>query len=82
MSDTENTEVKLHWWLVSYAYFPKDGGQGFGNYVQGTNFNFFDNDTLHYARENAERVVGTKVSLTSVSYLGEMTKEQALGVKE
>ena len=74
-----NTEVKLHWWLVSYTYFHKNGGQGFGNYVQGTQFNFFNNDTLMYARGKAAKEVGTQVALTSISYLGEMTKEQALG---
>ena len=73
-----NTESRLHWWLVSYAYFPKNGGQGFGNYVQGTNFKFFDNEVLSYARGKASKEVGTQVALTSISYLGEMTKEQAL----
>ena len=74
-----NTEVKVHWWLVSYTYFPKNGGQGFGNYVQGTQFNFFNNDTLMYAKDNATKEVGVQVALTAISYLGEMTKEQALG---
>lgn len=77
-----DTEVKLHWWLVSYTYFPKNGGQGFGNYVQGTRFNFFNNDALIYARGKATKEVGTQVALTSISYLGEMNKEQALGVRE
>ena len=77
-----NTELRLHWWLVSYTYFTSNGGQGFGNYVQGTQFNFFNNDTLMYAICNATKEVGTQVVLTSISYLGEMTKEQALGVKD
>ena len=77
-----NTELRLHWWLVSYTYFTSNGGQGFGNYVQGTQFNFFNNDTLMYARGNATKEVGTQIALTSISYLGEMTKEQALGVKD
>ena len=70
---------KLHWWLVSYTYFPKVGGQGFGSYVQGTAFNFFDNEVLSFAKEKASKEVDAKVALTSISYLGEMTKEQALG---
>ena len=74
-----NTEVKVHWWLVSYTYFPKNGGHGFGNYVQGTQFNFFNNDTLMYAKGKATKEVGVQVALTAISYLGEMTKEQALG---
>lgn len=79
MSDLENKDVKCHWWLVSYTYFTKTGGQGFGNYVQGTNFKFFDNRLLSFARERSEKEVGAKVALTAISYLGEMTKEQALG---
>ena len=76
-----NTE-EVHWWLVSYTYFPENGGQGFGSYVQGTNFKFFNKEVLDYAKENASKEVGVKVALTSVSYLGEMTKEVALGGSE
>lgn len=77
-----NTKEKFHWWLASYVYFTKEGGQGYGNYVQGTKFKFFDNEVLSYARNKASKEVGTQIALTSISYLGEMTKEQALGVKD
>ena len=43
---------------------------------------FFNNDTLMYARGKATKEVGTQAALTTISYLGEMTKEQALGVRE
>ena len=34
-----------------------------------------------YARGKAAKEVGTQVALTSISYLGEMTKEQALEIQ-
>ena len=74
-----NTEEELHWWLVSYTYFPENGGQGFGSYVQGTNLKFFNKGVLDCAKEKASKEVGVKVALTSISYLGKMTKEIALG---
>ena len=77
-----NTEQKLHWWLVSYVYFPKNGGQGFGNYTQGTDSHTFGYSQLEYARNRSSELVDAKTALTSVSYLGEMTKEIALGDSE
>ena len=77
-----NTEQKLHWWLVSYTYFTEGGGQGFGNYIQGANSNTFGYSQLEYARKRSSELVDKKTALTSVSYLGEMTKEIALGGSE
>ena len=74
-----NTEQKLHWWLISYTYFPKGGGQGFGNYTQGTDSHTFGYSQLEYARNRSSELVDEKIALTSVSYLGEMTREVALG---
>ena len=74
-----NTEQKLHWWLVSYAYFPKGGGQGFGNYTHGTDSHTFGYSQLEYARKRSSELVDAKTALTSVSYLGEMTREVSLG---
>lgn len=74
-----NTEEKRHWWLVCYAYFSKEGGQGFGNYMQGTTSTTFGYSQLEYARKRSSELVDAKTALTSVSYLGEMTKEEALG---
>ena len=77
-----NTEQKFHWWLVSYTYFPKGGGQGFGNYTHGTDSSTFGYSQLEYSRKLSSELVGEKTVLTSVSYLGEMTKEIALGDSE
>ena len=77
-----NTEQKLHWWLVSYTYFTENGGQRFGSYTQGTDSHTFGYSQLEYARNKSSELVGVKVALTSVSYLGEMTKEVALGGSE
>ena len=74
-----NTEQKLHWWLVSYAYFPENGGQGIGSYTQGTDSHTFGYSQLEYARNTISELVDAKAALTSVSYLGEMTREVALG---
>lgn len=72
-------EVKYHWWLVSYAWF-KDGKQGYGNYTHGTTLKMFDNGAHEYAKERINKVVNTsEFVLTSVSYLGEMTKLAATG---
>ena len=73
-----NTEQKLHWWLVSYTYFQK-GGQGFGNFTQGTDSHTFGYSQLEYARKRSSELADEKTALTSVSYLGEMTREVALG---
>lgn len=76
----ENTENKYHWWLVSYAWFGADGKQGFGNYTHGTTLKMFDNGAHEYAKERIKRGVNTsEFVLTSVSYLGEMTKLVATG---
>ena len=74
-----NTKEKFHWWLVSYVYFTKEGGQGFGNYTQGTSSTTFGHSQLEYARKRSSELVDAKTALTSVSYLGDMTKEEALG---
>ena len=74
-----NTEQKLHWWLVSYTYFTENGCQGFGNYTQGTDSHTFGNSQLEYARNRSSELADAKTALTSVSYLGEMTREVALG---
>ena len=76
MSELEN---KYHWWLVSYAWF-KDGSYGYGNYTHGTTLKMFDNEAHNFAKERIEKTVNThEFVLTSVSYLGEMTKLEATG---
>ena len=74
-----NTEQKLHWWLVSYTYFTENDGRGFGNFTQGTDSHTFGHSQLEYARNRSSELVDAKTALTSVSYLGEMTREVALG---
>ena len=74
-----NTEQKLHWWLVSYTHFTENGSQGFGYYTQGTDSHTFGYSQLEYARKRSSELVDAKTALTSVSYLGEMTREVALG---
>ena len=74
-----NTEQKLHWWLVSYTYFTENGGQGFGSYTRGTDSHTFGHSQLENARKWSSELVDAKTALTSVSYLGEMTREVALG---
>ena len=72
-------EYKYHWWLVSYAWF-KGGKQGYGNYTHGTTLKVFNNGAHQYAKERIEKTVNTyEFVLTSVSYLGEMTKLEATG---
>ena len=76
MNDVED---KYHWWLVSYAWF-KGGKQGYGNYTHGTTLKVFNNGAHQYAKERIEKTVNTYgFVLTSVSYLGEMTKLEATG---
>lgn len=72
-------EVKHHWWLVAYVWF-KDGQSGYGNYTHGTTLKMFDNGAQDFAKERIQKTISsTEFILTSVSYLGEMTKVQALG---
>ena len=72
-------EVKHHWWLVSYAWI-RAGSSGYGNYTHGTTLKMFDNGAHSFAKERIQMTIGsTEFVLTSVSYLGEMTKVQALG---
>ena len=76
MSEVEN---KYHWWLVSYAWF-KEGRQGYGNYTHGTTLKMFNDGSHKYAKERIGKTINTcEFVLTSVSYLGKMTKLEATG---
>lgn len=74
-----SAEEKWHWWLVSYTYFLPLGGHGCGTHTQGTNQKVFNRDSMSYALKRGKNVTGHEVVITSLSYLGEMTKEEALG---
>ena len=72
-------QVKLYWWLVSYNYCTQSGN-GFGNFTYGTNKNVFSHLSHEYAKYRISKNLGhVDFVLASVSYLGEMTSEEALG---
>ena len=58
MSDTENTEVKLHWWLVSYTYFMPYGGHGCGSHTQGTSLKVFNKESMDFALKRGKNISG------------------------
>lgn len=72
-------QCELHWWLVSYSYYTSTTN-GCGNFTYGTNKNVFSHANHEYAKDRIGKNLGhVDFVLTSVSYLGEMTSEEALG---
>lgn len=73
---------KLHWWLVSFTFYykgnttPSHGNCTVSNIQNIFTHNMQNNVLSTFAKHNKDT---EEPIILSVSYLGEMTKEQALG---
>lgn len=71
---------KQHYWLVAFNLQDSYGNIRWGNCTTETSCNFFSFKTHRKVISDINKLCPLDtITLTSVSYLGEMTKEEALG---